>query len=66
MELSDTPRWRVSDMSCEPVARRQGREHGTRAICIVGSRYLATLSEDIEALIFAGMILTLHRLVTAL
>jgi hypothetical protein len=43
-------------MSCEPVASRKGREHGTRVIFTVGSRYLATPSEDTEALIFALMI----------
>jgi hypothetical protein len=34
--------------SCETVAIQQGREHGSRGIPIVGSRYLATTIKQTE------------------
>lgn len=48
------------------MARRRGREHGSRGIPTVGSRYLATLGEFTGALMIRIVILRVCRSVTEL
>jgi hypothetical protein len=43
-------------VNCEMVTIQEGREHGSRRIRIAGTRYPAMPGEDIEALLFAGVI----------